>query len=108
VIALALAGLFTVIRGPRDRLTLGLLAWGVAMAFFVAFRVVAPVDARLQRYADEFIERVYYLTLAAAAVLAARGLTWSWRGGTVARVCGITLFAAACWVGAARWLAWLQ
>jgi hypothetical protein len=66
------------------------------------------VDARLQRYADEFIERVYYLTLAAVAVAAARGFAWSWRAGLAARAAGSVALAAAVWIGLERWAWWIR
>ena len=39
----------------------------------------APVDAPFQRYADEFIHRVYGMTLPAVAVLAAFAFARGWR-----------------------------
>lgn len=108
VLILTLVGMAVIWRGPRDRLTLGLLAGAIAMAVFLAFRIVAPVDARLQRYADEFIERVYYLTLAAAAIAAARGFTWSWRAGRTARAAGMVAVSAAIYVGLERWISWIR
>lgn len=108
LLMLALPGLAAVGRSRRDQMTIGLLAWGFAMVAFVAFRTVAPVDPRLQRYGDEFIERVYYLTLPAVAILAARGITWAWRTGMPARLCAAAVAAAAAWVGAERWYSWIR
>jgi hypothetical protein len=108
LVTLALVGIVVMWRGPRDRLTLGLMACAIAMVFFVAFRIVAPVDARLQRYADEFIDRVYYLTLGAVAVAAARGFAWSWRAGLPARASGVLVLAAALWIGLGRWTGWIR
>ena len=108
MLTLALVGGVVMWRGSRDRLTLGVLAGALAMVVFLAFRIVAPVDVRLQRYADEFIERVYYLTLAAVAVAAARGFAWSWRAGLPSRAAGIVALAAAVWIGLERWTSWIR
>ena len=58
----------------RDRLTLALAAGGISCAVFLASRVLAPVDAPFQRYADEFIHRVYGMTLPAVAILLVLGI----------------------------------
>jgi hypothetical protein len=103
---LAIPGLWLVWRGPRDRLTLGLVAWGIGFAAFLAFRIIAPVDARLQRYADEFIDRLYYITLPVIAALAARATAGAWRIGGLARWVSVGLVLAAAVAAAARWSAW--
>lgn len=108
LLALAVGGLAAVSWRRRDQMTIGLVAWGLAMVVFVAFRTVAPMDARLQRYGDEFIERIYYLTLPAIAILAARGISWGWNAGMPARVTAAALTALAVWVGAERWYSWIR
>jgi hypothetical protein len=108
LLALAVVGLVVMSRGPRDQVTIGVAAWGIAMAVFVLFRTVAPVDPRLQRYADEFIERIYYLTLPAVAILAARGFEWAWAGGTAARICGVLLAGGAGWLALEAWYSWIR
>lgn len=108
LLGLAVLGAAAVGRARRDQMTIGLLAWGLAMALFIAFRTVAPVDARLQRYADEFIERIYYLTLPAVAILAARGVSWGWSAGTPARLVAAALAIGAAWLAAARWYSWIR
>jgi hypothetical protein len=107
LLALALVGAAAVGRA-RDQMTIGLLAWGLAMIVFIAFRTVAPVDARLQRYADEFIERIYYLTLPAVAILAARGISWGWSAGPPARLFAAALSIGAAWIAAERWYSWIR
>ena len=106
LLMLAIPGLWLVWRGPRDRLTLGLAAWGIGFAAFLAFRIIAPVDARLQRYADEFIDRLYYITLPVIAVLAARAAAAAWRIGGLARWASVALVLAAAVLAAAQWSAW--
>ena len=106
LLLLAIPGLWLGWKGPRDRLTLGLAAWGIGFAAFLAFRIIAPVDARLQRYADEFIDRLYYITLPVIAVLAARAAASAWRTGALARWVGVVLVLAAAVLAAARWAAW--
>jgi hypothetical protein len=108
LVALALFGAFAVGRSPRDQLRLGLLAWVIAMVIFLAFRTLAPVDPRLQRYADEFIERVYYLTLPAIAILAGRAFSYAWTAGTMIRGVAAALMACAAWVGVERWYSWIR
>jgi hypothetical protein len=106
LLGLTLLGVATV-RG-RDRLSLALVAWGISCAVFLAFRVLAPVDAPFQRYADEFIHRVYGMTLPAAAILAASGAAWAWRRNTGWRaVAGIVVLAAVAG-GVGEWLAWVR
>lgn len=105
---LAAAGLVSAARGPRDRLVRGLAAWGIAMAVFLIVRTVAPVDARLQRYADEFIERVYYLTLPAVAILGAHGFATLWNGAPLLKGIAVAALGAAVWTGVERWLFWIS
>jgi hypothetical protein len=108
LLGLALFGAFAVSRGPRDQLQLGLLAWTVAMAVFVAFRTIAPVDPRLQRYADEFIERVYYLTLPAVAILAGAAVSRAWTSGPLMKAIVVVLMIWSAWVGVGGWYAWIR
>ena len=105
---LALPGLWLVWRGTRDRLTLAFAAWAVGFAVFLLFRIVAPVDARLQRYADEFIDRLYYATLPVVAILAARAAAAGWRRGSLVRWSAVTLVVVAFAVGARRWIDWIR
>jgi hypothetical protein len=106
LLMLAIPGLWLVWKGPRDRLTWGLAAWGIGFAVFLAFRIIAPVDARLQRYADEFIDRLYYITLPVIAVLAARAATVAWRIGALTRWVSVALVSAAAVLAVMRWSQW--
>ena len=108
LIVLAAAGLWLRIRSGSDRLNRVLVAWGAAFVLFVGFRIVAPVDPQLQRYADEFIDRVYYATLPAIVVLAAAATAGGWRAGGVFRVGAAVLFASAAGVGIAAWTNWIR
>ena len=92
----------------RDRLSLALGAWGIAAAAFLAFRVLAPVDVRYQRYADEFIERVYYAVLPAIAILAGRAAVWSWRRGAVPRIAGGAVVLSAVVGAVLQWIRWIR
>jgi hypothetical protein len=105
---LAASGLWLRIRSDNDRLNRVLGAWGIAFVLFVGFRIVAPVDPRLQRYADEFIDRVYYATLPAIVVLAAAAAAHGWRARGVFRVGAALVFAAAAGVGIAAWANWIR
>jgi hypothetical protein len=105
---LASAGLWLVWKARDGRLTLGLAAWAVGFAAFLAFRIVAPVDARLQRYADEFIDRLYYITLPVIAVLAARAAAAGWRRGGLARWTSVALVLLAAAAAVAKWSDWTQ
>jgi len=107
MLCLAGVGVWLVTRRGRDRLTLALAGWGVSFVVFVAFRVVAPVDARYQRYADEFIERVFYATLPAFAILAALALAWIWRRGGAWRIASAVLWLACAVIGVRAWSAWI-
>lgn len=100
-------GLWLRVRHGADRLTLALAAWGVSFVVFVGFRIVAPVDPRLQRYADEFIDRVYYATLPAIVILAAYGAATGWRAGGVWRVLAGLLVLAAAGLGITAWADWV-
>ena len=104
---LSAAGLWLRIRPGTDRLSLALAAWGVSFVVFVGFRIVAPVDPRLQRYADEFIDRVYYATLPAIVILAAYGAATGWRAGGVWRVLAGLLVMAAASLGITAWGGWV-
>ena len=105
---LAAAGAWLRIRGRRGRLDLALAGWAGSFLLFVGFRVVAPVDPRLQRYADEFIDRVYYATLPAIVILAGYAAAYGWRARGVWRaVAALTLFVAAS-IGVRAWADWVS
>jgi len=108
LLILAAIGIWVAASGPRDRLRLTLGAWGVSFLVFVAFRILAPVDARYQRYADEFIERVYYTTLPAVAILAGCAAAWGWRRGGGVRWAALAASAASIVVGVRQWIAWIR
>jgi hypothetical protein len=106
LLGLTLLGLALVRR--RDRLSLALAGWGISFAVFLAFRVLAPVDAPFQRYADEFIHRVYGMTLPAVAIVAACAAAWAWRKNAAWRVAaGVVVFAAVV-IGVIQWMAWFR
>ena len=87
---------------------LALVACGIAFLAFVAFRVVAPVDARLQRYADEFIDRLYYTSLPAVAILAGYGAAWCWRAARLWRLTVAGLLTASAVMAVRQWVSWIR
>lgn len=107
MLALAAVGVWLVWAGPRDRATLAIGGWGASFVVFVAFRIFAPVDARYQRYADELIDRVYYATLPAVALLAGRAAASGWRGKPGWRLAVTLGIAAAAVLGVRQWIAWI-
>jgi hypothetical protein len=108
LLLLAALGLADLRRRRPDRLTLALAGWGISFLAFLAFRVLAPVDAQFQRYADEFIHRVYGMTLPAVAILAASAFAWSWRKTGAWRLGGAALALAATIGGVSQWAAWFR
>lgn len=92
----------------RDRLTLALAGWTISFAVFLAFRVLAPVDAQFQRYADEFIHRVYGMTLPAIAIVTAAGGAWAWRRSTPWRIAAAFLCLGTAVLAISEWLAWFR
>ena len=108
LLLLGAAGIWLVVRSRRDPVTLMLAACGVTLLIFLTFRIVAPVDARLQRYADEFIERVYYATLPAIAIAAGIAWAWGWRSGTAARLVVSALVLGAIAIGITSWIGWIR
>jgi hypothetical protein len=109
IVVFAIVGLWRVrLRGGSDRLSLVLLAGGVAYLAFLAFAVWAPVEPRFQRYTDEFISRVNYATIPAAVILAARGAASAWQGALPVRAGAAALLAVAVVTGARQWIAWLR
>lgn len=107
LLVLAAAGVWLVVRMPRDRLTPALAGWGASFVVFLAFRVIAPVDARYQRYADEFIDRVYYATLPAFAILAAFAVARGCQAGAAWRAAAGVLALASAIIGVRAWIAWI-
>lgn len=95
-------------RGVRDRLGVMLLAWGGTWVVFVAVVMMAPVDARFQRYAVEFLDRVNYTLSPAFALLAGLAWAWAWRAGLTWRVVASVLCAAAAFVGGQQLVLWLR
>lgn len=108
LIALVPMGLVAAWRRGTDRLTLALAGWGISIAVFLAFRVLAPVDAPFQRYADEFIHRVYGMTLPAVAILGACAFAWTWRRGGAWCIGGCALILGAVVTGAQHWASWFR
>lgn len=109
LLALTIGGVVLVSRQrQRDRLTLALVAWGITCAVFLASRVLAPVDAPFQRYADEFIHRVYGMTLPAVAILAAVAFARGWRSTLVWQLGAFVVALAAVRHGMTQWLGWFR
>lgn len=98
----------SIISRGRDRLTCALAAYALTYAVFLAFGIVVPVGASLQRYVVEFISRVDYATYPAAVVLAARGAAWAWRAGPIGRATSSMLVAWSVATGVIRWLEWFR
>ncbi len=107
ILVLAVAGLWPLVRGGRDRLVFALAAWSVVWLAFVGFSVLTPADKGYQRDAWEFIGRIEHITSPAAVILAAIGATWAWRAGRVARVAATVLMIAAVAAGVRAWVGWL-
>jgi hypothetical protein len=93
--------------GVRDRLSLAILATSAAYVVVLVASVAAPVDARFQRYTDEFIERVNYTVMPMIVALAARGVSWGWAARPLARLLTAFLVLAAALAGLRIWAAWL-
>lgn len=108
MLVFAAVGGWLVWSGPRDRVALAIGAWGISFLTFVVFRVVAPVDAQYQRYADELIDRVYYATLPAVALLAGCAAARGWRGKAVWRLTASFGVAAAAAIGIRQWITWIE
>jgi hypothetical protein len=108
LLGLTMIGGLLVIRRRRDRLTLALAGWGISFTVFLAFRVLAPVDAPFQRYADEFIHRVYGMTLPAVAILAGCAVAWAWRSNLAWRITATLATFAAGVMAVTRWMAWFR
>ena len=101
-------GLATLRTRGADRLTLALAGWGISLGVFLAFRVLAPVDAPFQRYADEFIHRIYGMTLPAVAILTGTAFAWTWRQKAVWRIAGAAVALGAVASGVSDWLMWFR
>ena len=94
--------------GAPDRLTLVLAALGLMYVLFVGVRVLGPIDARFQRYADEFIDRVNYAVLFGVAILAGAGFAAAFRAELVTRVAAVLLALAAFADAVAQWSLWMR
>jgi hypothetical protein len=105
---LALLGIWRVsAEGRRDRLVLTLAAWGIALAVFLAFGVIAPGSGSW-RQAMEFMSRAVYESAPAAIILAAVGYEWAWRAGIATRLLAMGLLAGAGAISAPYWFGWFQ
>lgn len=92
----------------RDRLTLIVVAWGIAFVVFSAVGVVPRVDASFERYAAEFVGRVVFATYPAAVILAASGFRRAWGAGVVPRTGAAILLAWALAIGIRQWAMWIE
>jgi hypothetical protein len=94
-------------EGRQDRLVLALAAWGIALAVFLAFGVIAPGSGSW-RQAMEFMSRAVYEAAPAGIVLAAVGYGWAWRAGIGTRLLALGLFAGAGILCASYWFGCFQ
>jgi hypothetical protein len=79
-------------RSSRDRVTLGVAAWGLTCALYLIVGVLTPLDMR------------YYLAvIPALALYAAVGASWWWRGGGGKRLVAAVLLAWIVWTGVETW-----
>jgi hypothetical protein len=104
----AIGGWFVAARGGRDRLTLLLAAAGLMYVVVVGASVLAPVQPRFERYADEFISRVHYAMLPAVVILAGLAVSRAAQAGAILRGVAAVLTLAAVVVGTYQWLAWIS
>jgi hypothetical protein len=105
---LAGIGLARLGRAGWDRLTLALAASGATYLIFFVGGAVAPVAQGYERYTIEFVSRLNYATYPAVVILAARGSSWAWRAGLVARLSAVALVLCSIFIGAQHWLSWVE
>jgi hypothetical protein len=109
IVALALIGVWRVaVRGPGDRLTWTLAAWGTVGALFCVLGIILPGGFGHQRQAMEFIVRSIYAVAPAIVVLAAVGAVWAWRAMSVTRFAAVALVALAVSAGGRLWVNWIR
>jgi hypothetical protein len=108
VLALAVIGATTVFARPRDRVSLFVVAWGLAWLLSLFGGTMTRVDTEYQRYAAEFIGRVNLAYYPVAALLAGLGSVRLWRAGIVGRGVAVLLVTAAAWIGTGAWFAWIR
>jgi hypothetical protein len=92
----------------RDRLAWVVVALVGACTAFVAFSVAAPVEPRFLRYADEFVSRVNYTAIPAAALLAGAGFEWAWNAGTLPRSAATLVGLLAPVAAVRQWIEWMR
>jgi hypothetical protein len=108
IMLLALAGAWSLLLLRRvDRLVLGLGAWATAFVVFLGWSVLRTVEPIYVQDAFEFIGRVELATSPAAAILAARGAAWGWRGGLLTRLLTALLIGAAVWTAGRQLVGWI-
>jgi len=106
---LAGVGAWSVWRtGLRDRLSLMLLAWGVAFLVFSGVGIVPRVDAAFERYTAEFVGRVVFATYPAAVILGAAGFLRGWGAGLIPRAGATVLLVWSLVLGVQAWARWLE
>jgi hypothetical protein len=109
IVSLAFIGLWWVMRRRSpDRLSLMLMACGIAFVVFGAVGVFTPVNVRFERYSAEFISRVNLATAPAVAILASAGALWAWRRNVVLRLAAAGLVVAAAVLGIDAWREWFS
>jgi len=109
VALLAAVGAWSVWRARlRDRLSLMLIAWGVAFLAFSGVGIVPPVDAAFERYAAEFVGRVVFATYPAAVILGAAGFLRGWGAGLIPRAGATVLLVWSLVLGVQAWARWLE
>ena len=64
-------------------------------------------DIRFERYADEFITRVYDATIPAVALLGAVAVAWAWRMNPRLRAAAAAMVTAAAVQAFQQWLSWI-
>ena len=109
VALLAAVGAWSVWRARlRDRLSLMLIAWGVAFLAFSGVGIVPRVDAAFERYAAEFVGRVVFATYPAAVILGAAGFLRGWGAGLIPRAGATVLLVWSLVLGVQAWARWLE
>jgi hypothetical protein len=94
-------------RDARDRASFVVVASLIVCAVVLVVSVIAPVEARFERYTDEFISRLYYAALPACAILAASGAVSLWAIGRRGQVAVLLVGTAAVARAAFCWLGWI-
>ena len=108
IIVAAVAGVWVLWTGARDRVFAAALSWLTGFGLLFIASLFKPTAQPFVRYTLEFISRADAIAAAGTVICAALAVSWAWRSGMMLRLLGAGVLAWAAMTSVPFWSAWFE